>query len=136
MCVTTNLANGLPQRVTPGRTQVEHIESASLPKSGHLTDMPSQPLGARSDQSAASKQKGRPAAALLSGSDQFVRSRGGIPLGFVDSEALRRSEHPGEVLRPVNVDGSGGHPGGPGGMLRILQFRWQRANKLVIRSFR
>jgi hypothetical protein len=89
-----------------------------------------------SDQVRCNKQKGRLAAALLSGLDQFVRSRGGIPLGSVDSEALRRSEHPGEVLRPVNVDGSGGHPGGPGGMLGILQFQWQRPNKLVIRRFR
>src|SRR5690348_17543764 len=49
-------------------------------------------------------------------------SRGGVPLGFVDPEALRRSERPGEVLRPVDVDGFGGHAGGPGGMLEILQF--------------
>jgi hypothetical protein len=32
--------------VTPGRTQVEHIESASPPRSGHLADMPGQPVGA------------------------------------------------------------------------------------------
>jgi hypothetical protein len=31
---------------TPGRTQVEHIESGSPPKSRHLADMPGQPLGA------------------------------------------------------------------------------------------
>src|SRR5262249_1902702 len=35
-----------PLRVTPGRTQVEHIEYASPPKSGHLADMPGRPLEA------------------------------------------------------------------------------------------
>jgi len=33
--------------VTPGRTQVEHIETASPPKSGHLADIPGRPLGAQ-----------------------------------------------------------------------------------------
>src|SRR5215472_3425655 len=125
--------SALGQKRTSGHTQ---SMSASPPKADidrAGRDVRFVPLATKVQ---LANKKGRPAAALLSGSDQFVRSRGGIPLRFVDSEALRRSEHPGEVLRPVNVDGSGSHAGGPGGMLRILQFRWQRANKLVIRRFR
>src|SRR5262249_44948346 len=38
----------LPRWVTTRRTQIEHIESASLPKSGHEEDVPGWPLRAKS----------------------------------------------------------------------------------------
>src|SRR5215472_17448713 len=73
---------------------------------------------------------------MLSGSDQFIRSGWREPFAFEDPEALRRGEHPGEGLGPLEVGRFGGRADDPGGLLGILQLRWQRANELVIRRLR
>ena len=69
-------------------------------------------------------------------SDQFVRSGRREPFAFEDAEALRRGKKLGEALGRPEVGGIGGRAGGPGGMLGILQFRWQRADELVIGRLR
>ena len=72
----------------------------------------------------------------LSGSDEFVRSGRCEPLALEDAEALRRGDLLGEALGRPEVGGFDSRAGCPSRMPGILQFRWQRADELVIRRLR